>query len=81
MEKNPSFGAMLADIDVADLAAGVTPTINALSGEFVHAASRAWVLRRWILIGVVVAGTTALGLAALRRRKASGLAHDGEATR
>jgi hypothetical protein len=72
MEQNASFVSLLADIDLADVATAVSPTIDALSDEFVHAASRAWALRRWILIGVVVAATTAVGLAVLRRRHASG---------
>jgi hypothetical protein len=72
MDQNASFVSLLADIDLADVATAVSPTINALSDEFVHAASRAWVLRRWILIGVVVAATTTVGLVVLRRRHSSG---------
>jgi hypothetical protein len=78
MEKNPSFGALLPDIDLADMAAAASPTINALSEEVVHIASRAWVARRWVLIGAVVVASAAVGLVLLRRRRSGDPTVEGQ---
>lgn len=75
--------AALPDIDFAGIAAAVSPAVHSVSGEVVHAASRAWRrrvwrtrtsrTRTWILVaGGVVFILIAIGLLRRWRRSSGG---------